>query len=59
VPIRAPEKIAEAIDWLADHRSEAVEMGNASLLKAASYAWETYGDTIMAAMKTLPNSRRA
>jgi len=53
VPIRSPEAIAEAIAWCADHRAEVAEMGRAARLKAATYTWETYGDTVVAAISDL------
>ena len=53
VPIRSPEAIAEAIAWCADHRAETVEMGRAARLKAATYTWEAYGDTVVAAIRGL------
>ncbi len=34
VPIRAPEKIAEKIDWFAEHRDETVQMGEEARRKA-------------------------
>ncbi len=50
VPIRAPEKLAEKIAWCADHRSEVKEMGIAAKAKAATYTWEAYAATILAAL---------
>lgn len=53
VPIRSPEAIAEAIAWCADHRAEMAEMGRAARSKAATYTWEAYGDTVVAAISDL------
>lgn len=57
VPIRAPEAIAEAIAWCADHRDEAVELGRAARAKAAGYTWEAYGSRILEAVKLLRTRR--
>jgi glycosyltransferase involved in cell wall biosynthesis len=53
VPIRSPEKIAEAISWCADHREETLEMGNRAGEKAKKYTWEAYGDRIVDAITRL------
>jgi len=50
VPIRSPERIAEKISWLADHRAEAVEMGRLAQCKAEACTWANYGDIVCAAV---------
>lgn len=51
IPIRSPEAITEAIAWCADHRAETADMGRAARKKAATYTWEAYGDTVVAAIR--------
>lgn len=53
VPIRSPERIAEAIEWCADHRSEIVEMGRAARHKAAGYTWDSYAARVVGAVRAL------
>jgi glycosyltransferase involved in cell wall biosynthesis len=57
VPIRAPEMIAERIAWLADHRSDAKEMGLQAQAKAATYTWKQYGETITSKIQEYLNDR--
>lgn len=52
VPIRSPERIAEKIAWLADHRAETVEMGRNAQRQAEAYTWAAYGETVCAALRT-------
>jgi glycosyltransferase involved in cell wall biosynthesis len=47
VPIRAPEKIAEKIAWLADHRDEIPAMRQAARAKAAALTWHGYARKII------------
>lgn len=42
VPIRSPEAVATKIAWFADHRSEALEMGEKARKKVSEYTWENY-----------------
>jgi len=49
-PIRSPEKIAEKISWLADHRDCLPEMRLAAIKKADEYPWERYTDRILSAL---------
>jgi glycosyltransferase involved in cell wall biosynthesis len=49
VPIRAPEKIAEKIDWFASHREQLPAMAEASRAKAVTCSWDDYADTIIRA----------
>jgi glycosyltransferase involved in cell wall biosynthesis len=48
VPIRAPDKLAEVIDWLADHRAWINDVRPLVLEKAKQSGWETYVDKILA-----------
>jgi glycosyltransferase involved in cell wall biosynthesis len=50
VPIRSPDKIAEKISWLADHRHLLPEMRRAALKKAGEYPWQRYRDLIFTAL---------
>lgn len=61
VPIRAPEKIAEAIAWFADHRSALPEMREAARRKAAQYTWRRYADKILRRLSAslIPKARAA
>jgi len=52
VPIRSPEKIAEKISWLADHRDALPAMRLAAVKKADEYAWQRYTDRILASIST-------
>jgi glycosyltransferase involved in cell wall biosynthesis len=48
VPIRAPEKLAEIIDWIADHKEWVDDVRPAVLEKARQSGWERYTDKILA-----------
>jgi len=50
VPIRSPEKIAEKIGWLADHRDTLPAMRLAAIKKAGEYPWQRYNDRIVTAI---------
>ncbi len=50
VPIRSPEKIAEKICWLADHRDQLPAMRVAAINKSQDYPWQRYSDLILAAI---------
>jgi glycosyltransferase involved in cell wall biosynthesis len=50
VPIRNPEKIAEKISWLADHREALPEMRRAAIKKADEYPWQRYTDRIVSSL---------
>jgi hypothetical protein len=50
VPVRSPEKIAEAIDWIADHRQWLDDVRPAILNKAKQCSWEGYTEKILAAI---------
>lgn len=56
VPIRTPEKIAEALAWCGDHRRETAEMGRLAALKSARYTWAAYGDRIVTAIELMHNT---
>jgi glycosyltransferase involved in cell wall biosynthesis len=50
VPIRSPDKIAEKIAWLADHREALPDMRRAARKKAGEYPWRRYTDRILCAI---------
>ncbi len=53
VPIRSPEKIAEKLAWLNQHRPELVAMKEQAAHHAAGYSWKAYGDTVVGAIRDL------
>ncbi len=55
VPIRSPAVIAEKISWFARNRSHISGMGIASQERAREFTWQSYGDTILAAIRSLTN----
>jgi glycosyltransferase involved in cell wall biosynthesis len=50
VPIRSPDKIAEKISWLADHRESWPEMRVAAIRKAGEYPWRRYTERIIGSL---------
>jgi glycosyltransferase involved in cell wall biosynthesis len=50
VPIRDPEKIAEHISWMADHRDALPDMRAAAIEKAKEYPWQRYTNRILSAL---------
>ena len=52
VPIRSPDKIAEKIAWLADHRDALPDMRRAAIQKADDYPWQRYADRITTSLAT-------
>jgi glycosyltransferase involved in cell wall biosynthesis len=52
VPVRNPEKIAENISWMADHRDSLPDMRLAAIRKADEYPWRRYTDRILSALTT-------
>ena len=50
VPIRSPDKIAEKIAWLADHRDSLPYMRLAAVKKAEEYPWQRYTGRILSAL---------
>lgn len=56
VPIRSPEKIAEKLAWLNQHRPELVAMKEQAAHHAAGYSWKAYGDTVVDAIRPLLQS---
>jgi len=53
VPIRSPAAIAEKINWCAENRSLIDGMGIAAMKRASEFTWRAYGDSIVAAVRTL------
>ncbi len=56
VPIRSPEKIAEKINWFADHRNEIATMGECARQKASLLTWDGYRKKVLSVI--LPMERR-
>jgi glycosyltransferase involved in cell wall biosynthesis len=50
VPIRDPEKLAESIGWIADHKQWVDDVRPTVLEKAKQSGWERYSDKIVAAI---------
>jgi glycosyltransferase involved in cell wall biosynthesis len=50
VPMRAPEKLAEIIDWIADHRDWINDVRPAILKKARESSWEKYTEKVLTAI---------
>jgi glycosyltransferase involved in cell wall biosynthesis len=50
VPIRAPEKLAETIGWIADHKEWVDDVRPAVLERARLSGWERYTSKILAAI---------
>lgn len=53
VPIRSPEKIAEKLAWLNQHRPELVAMKEQAAHHASGYSWKAFGDTVVDAIRPL------
>jgi glycosyltransferase involved in cell wall biosynthesis len=51
VPIRSPEKLAEKIEWFADHHSALPAMREAAQVKAAAYTWQRYGEKVVTTVR--------
>jgi glycosyltransferase involved in cell wall biosynthesis len=47
LPIRHPEAIAQALDWLAENRAAIPDMKRAAFAKACEYTWDRYADIIL------------
>jgi glycosyltransferase involved in cell wall biosynthesis len=50
VPIRAPEKLAETIDWIADHRAWINDVRASVLQKARQSSWDGYTAKVLQAI---------
>jgi glycosyltransferase involved in cell wall biosynthesis len=60
VPVRSPEKIAEKISWMADHRDLLPDMRAAAIRKADEYPWQRYTGLILSALgNALENGRES
>jgi glycosyltransferase involved in cell wall biosynthesis len=53
VPIRAPEAIAEKINWYATNRASIPGMAIAAQRRASDLTWHGYGGTVLAAIRSL------
>jgi len=51
VPIRAPEMIAEKLNWFNNNRSEISIMGLKAQQHAAQYTWKAYGSAVVEGIK--------
>ncbi len=51
IPIRAPEAIAERIDWIADHRDWVDDSRPAIIEKARQAHWRRYSDKILSVVQ--------
>jgi glycosyltransferase involved in cell wall biosynthesis len=47
IPIRAPQLIAEKIQWFSDNRNKIPEMGVQAQLHAEKYTWDSYGQMVL------------
>jgi hypothetical protein len=47
IPIRAPEVLAERIDWIADHRDWVDDMRSAIMEKARQSDWRRYSEKVL------------
>ena len=50
VPIRAPEALAERLNWIADHRDWVDDMRSVILEKARQSGWPRYTDKVLSAI---------
>jgi glycosyltransferase involved in cell wall biosynthesis len=58
VPIRSPEAIAEKINWFLQNRTDIAGMGIAAQGRARELTWQSYGDTVTAAVRELIANER-
>lgn len=57
VPIRSPERIAERIDWLVDHRDSLPDMQRAARRMAADRSWDAYTAKILGVIQQTERNR--
>ena len=53
VPIRAPEAIAEKLNWCATNRANLSGMAIAAQKRASELTWHDYGEKVVAAIRSL------
>ena len=53
VPIRAPEAIAEKVNWFATNRASLSGMAIAAQRRASELTWHGYGEKVIAAIRSL------
>ena len=53
VPIRSPHALAEKISWCAENRGAMSGMGIAAQRRAAELTWRGYGESVVAAIRSL------
>jgi glycosyltransferase involved in cell wall biosynthesis len=51
VPIRSPEKLAEVINWIADHKDWAADARPAVFRRAAESNWDRYTGKVLEALR--------
>jgi len=56
IPIRSPEAIAEKLSWFLENKTRISEMRVYAQTHAAAYTWETYGATIVSAIREFQTS---
>lgn len=56
IPIRSPEAIAEKLSWFLKKKTRISEMRVHARTHAAAYTWETYGATIVSAIREFQTS---
>jgi glycosyltransferase involved in cell wall biosynthesis len=50
VPIRSADRLADKINWFAEHRADLPEMSRAAQARAARLTWAAYGQTVAGAV---------
>lgn len=53
VPIRAPDAVAEKINWFASNRAKIPDMAIAAQKRASQLTWQGYGEKVIAAIRSL------
>jgi glycosyltransferase involved in cell wall biosynthesis len=53
VPIRSPAAIAAKLEWCLQNRASLAGMGIAAQGRARQFTWQSYGETVVAAVRDL------
>lgn len=53
VPIRSPSAIAAKLEWCLQNRASLAGMGIAAQKRARQFTWQSYGETVVAAVREL------
>jgi glycosyltransferase involved in cell wall biosynthesis len=53
VPIRSPAAVAAKLDWCLKNRASLAGMGIAAQERARQFTWQSYGETVVAAVRDL------